>query len=251
MPPDDPLPALAGLSRPPAPPASPSYVLVLAEYRPGARLWGLGRLIGGPRALRDEPGLTFCKVLGSGRDGGFGLAPSFSRQGLFCAFATDAAARAFVQSPRVALLAAQAREFLVARLTAYSSRGAWSGQPLRAAAGGPGSGPIGALTRASIRMAAAPAFWGHAPRSQDALAAADGCLLAAGLGEAPLLRQATFSLWRSEAAMDAYARGGAHLEAIRAAARHRFFTESLFMRFVPLRVQGTWQGRSHDLVAAA
>jgi spheroidene monooxygenase len=51
--------------------------------------------------------------------------------------------------------------------------------------------------------------------------------------------------------MDAYARSGAHLEAIRAAARHRFFTESLFMRFVPLQVQGTWQGRSHDLVAAA
>jgi spheroidene monooxygenase len=42
--------------------------------------------------------------------------------------------------------------------------------------------------------------------------------------------------------MDAYARSGAHLEAIRAAASGDFFTESLFARFVLLRSQGRWRG---------
>ena len=69
------------------------------------------------------------------------------------------------------------------------------------------------------------------------------CLLAMGLGEAPLLRQATFSLWDSAAAMDAYARTGAHLDAIRAAWKHQFFSESMFVRFVPLQLQGQWKGR--------
>ncbi len=63
-----------------------------------------------------------------------------------------------------------------------------------------------------------------------------------GLGEAPLLRQATFSIWNSIADMDAYARSGAHLEAIRSARQDGFFSESLFMRFVPLSMHGVWQG---------
>jgi len=66
-----------------------------------------------------------------------------------------------------------------------------------------------------------------------------------GLGEAPLLRQATFSLWRDQAAMDAYARSGAHLGAIRAAHGEGFFSESMFVRFVPLQICGVWQGHRH------
>jgi len=154
-----------------------------------------------------------------------------------------------MDGPLVTAFRDRAARFWCGLMSVESSRGSWDGQswdpsPLPSPLpqlihAEPKPQLLAALTRASIRPAKAMAFWKH------------GCLLAAGLGEAPLLRQATFSLWRSEAAMDAYARSGAHLEAIRAAARHRFFTESLFMRFVPLQVQGTWQGRSHDLVAAA
>ena len=61
----------------------------------------------------------------------------------------------------------------------------------------------------------------------------------------PCRQQATFSVWESQAAMDAYARSGAHLDAIRAAARDDYFSESMFVRFVPLRLVGTWHGRQH------
>jgi spheroidene monooxygenase len=69
--------------------------------------------------------------------------------------------------------------------------------------------------------------------------------LAVGLGEAPLLRQATFTIWDSVADMNAYARSGAHLQAIQAAAQHGYFAESMFARFVPLHVRGQWQGKSY------
>jgi len=227
-------------------------VMLLVQARPGARAWLFGRLVQGARPLvAREPGLRFARVLGSGHEGGFGLRPSFDRGGLFALFDTEADARRFVAaSATVAGYRAHAQELLVAVLRASSVRGAWGGQTMRATAEARPGAMVASLTRASIRPAQAVRFWRHAAPSQAALAGAGGCLLLAGLGEAPLLRQATFSLWRDDAAMDAYARQGPHQAAIRAAYQQRFFAESMFVRFVPLVVQGTWKGRAFDLVQA-
>lgn len=221
-------------------------VLLLADWAPGSHLWGAMRMVRGPAALRHERGLVFAKLLGSGEGGGFGLKPSRSHQGLFALFDGLAAAEAFVdRSDTVRAYRAHVRELCVLLLRAYSSRGRWSGQALAVTAAAPASGPIVALTRASIRPTRAARFWRMAPPAQAALAHAPGCILAAGLGEAPLLRQATISAWDSVPAMDAYARSGAHGEAIRAAAQGGFFSESMFVRFAPLRIEGTWLGRTH------
>ena len=61
-------------------------VLLLADIAQASRLWGWSRIVKGPQALQDIPGLLFSKVLGSGYEGGFGLRPSPSRQGLFGLF---------------------------------------------------------------------------------------------------------------------------------------------------------------------
>jgi len=221
-------------------------VLLLADVAGASRLWGWSRIVLGARALRPVPGLRLAKALGSGHDGGFGLRPSTSRQGLFALFGSEAEADAFVQTnPIPRAYAARSREFLSFKLRATSSRGAWGGTGMAATAPAPNGGPVAALTRASIRPGRAWDFWAHSPASERALQDAPGCLLAAGLGEAPILRQATFSLWDSQAAMDAYARSGAHLQASRAATAGGWFSESMFVRFVPLQVQGRWRGRSY------
>jgi hypothetical protein len=211
---------------------------------PGALLWGWSRLVRGPQALRQVPGLTFAKVLGSGHEGRFGLRPSATLHGLFCLFDDLPAAVAFLaSSPAVAGYRAHAREWCSATLRAYSSRGQWSGVGAAVSLPPPVDGPVFALTRASIRPSKAIQFWRKAPPAQASLDQAPGCRFAVGLGEAPLLRQATFSLWDSVAAMDAYARSGAHLDAIRAAHREHYFSESMFVRFVPLGLQGSWRGQ--------
>ena len=97
------------------------------------------------------------------------------------------------------------------------------------------------LTRASIRPAKAMAFWRHAPAAQSDLSQAQGCEIAMGLGEAPLVRQCTFSLWHSKADMLQYAHDGAHRAAIEAANRYGFFNESLFVRMQLLAMQGRWR----------
>jgi hypothetical protein len=220
-------------------------VLLLADIEPTHWLWGYARFIVQRFAMLHVPGLVFFKVMGSGYDGGFGLRPSSSRQALFCLFSDEASADAFLSSGVVHSYAMRAREFCTAKMRAYSCKGTWAGRSIAITANAPENGPIATLTRASIRPLSAWRFWRMQPASERSLAQASGCLLATGVGEAPFLRQATFSVWSSVAAMNAYARGGAHLAAIRAAHEGAFFSESMFVRFVPSVLRGRWRGQTY------
>ena len=220
-------------------------VFLLADIEPKHRLWGYARFVIQRFAMQGVPGLVFSKVMGSGFDGGFGLRPSATRQALFCLFANEAAADRFLASPIAASYATRSREFCTAKLRAYSCKGTWSGKAIDVTAAPPASGPIATLTRASIKPSAARRFWRMQPASEVSLNEAAGCLLATGVGEAPYFRQATFSLWESVDAMNAYARTGAHLAAIQAAHAGQFFSESMFARFVPLALSGNWRGQRY------
>jgi hypothetical protein len=221
-------------------------VLLLIDLAPGALAWGWSRVVFGRWCLRGVPGLCFAKALGSGHDGGFGLRPSKTRQGLFLLFASeDSADRFLADSPTLLGYRRHARELCIAKLRATSSRGSWGGQSIAVTATPAPDGVVAALTRASIRPSRAWAFWRHSPASETSLAQAAGCRLAAGIGEAPVLRQATFSVWDSQAHMDAYARQGAHLQAIHASRREGYFNESMFVRFKVLQLSGSFKGVRH------
>lgn len=220
-------------------------VFLLADIDPAHRLWGYARFVIQRFFMRGVQGLVFSKVMGSGFEGGFGLRPSGSRQALFCLFVDEAAADHFLASPVAASYSTRSREFCTAKLRAYSCRGTWAGRAIEVTASAPVSGPIATLTRASIKPLSARRFWRMQPASEVSLNQASGCLLATGVGEAPFFRQATFSLWTSVDAMNAYARTGAHLAAIQAANAGGFFSESMFARFVPLGLSGSWRGQHY------
>lgn len=220
-------------------------VFLLADISRQHRLWGYARFVLQRFTMRSVPGLVFSKVMGSGYDGGFGIKPSASRQALFCLFVNEAAADKFLASPVTKSYAVRSVEFCTAKLRAYSCKGTWAGRSIAVTAHAPADGPIATLTRASIRPTSARQFWRMQPASEVSLSQAKGCLLATGVGEAPFFRQATFSLWTSVDAMDAYARSGAHLAAIKAAYNGAFFSESMFARFVPCQLSGSWRGHHY------
>lgn len=241
-----------------ADPLSCVVAVLLVDVLKLHRAWGWMRLVAGPAAYKTVPGMLGAKVMGSGHGGGFTLRPSATHQGLLCRFDTANAAMDFLHGEQVQGFRERARECWAGLLTVQSSRGTWDQQAwglsdedsqrlsrdwtqrLPEALPTP---PLAVLTRASIHTARASTFWRHAPATQAALQAADGCLLAMGLGEAPLVRQCTFSLWRGQDQMDAYARQGAHQQASAAAYRQGFFSESMFVHMRVLRMAGQWQGQ--------
>jgi spheroidene monooxygenase len=226
-------------------------VVVLVDYLKAHHIWGWLRLIYGAAALKSPPGLLFAKVMGSGQGGGFVLRPSASHQGLICLFENGQQAQQFMQGEVVRAYAQRAKSIYVAALAITAARGSWDGQtwaPTPAHSLGPYQNAVNAthgvvaLTRASIRAAKAVSFWRFAPAAQQDLQHAPGCELAMGLGEAPVLRQCTFSLWNNTESMLNYAHTGAHQQAIQAAYQHDFFSESMFVRMRVLHSEGQWAG---------
>jgi hypothetical protein len=221
-------------------------VLVLVDIAPDSFLWGLSRYVIGRFSLHNIPGLQFFKVLGSGFEGGFSTKPSLHKQGLFCVFDSEEHAKQFrTHSPLVQSYLKHSREFFAVTLNAFSTRGSWANTQLDITAKAPASGPIASLTRASIKPLKANAFWKNAQPAEVSINQSEGVILSAGLGEAPYLRQATFTIWEDETALNAYAQQGAHLAAIKAAYGQQYFSESMFTRFTPSEMQGAWRGKHY------
>ena len=220
-------------------------VLGLIDIASHSRAWGFLRYILGKSPFEHSPGLQFCKLLGSGYNGGFSTKPSLTKQGFFCVFDSAHQAAKFVETASI-IKAYQdhAHEFFLASVQAYSSRGSWSGFSMACPNPNPPiNGPIASLTRASIRPSKAKQFWEKAKPAEDAIALASGKILTAGVGEAPYFRQATFTIWDDAQSLEQYAQQGAHLLAIKAAYSQAYFSESMFTRFRVIKAQGTWQGK--------
>ena len=124
--------------------------------------------------------------------------------------------------------------------------GAWAGADPFAGArptDAPVDGPWAILTRASIRPRHAPAFLRAAGPVAAQLAGRPGLIAAIGLGEAPFLFQATFSLWASLPDAQAFAyHEPQHAEAIRRTRAEGWYSEELFARFRPIASYGSWDG---------
>jgi spheroidene monooxygenase len=231
-------------------------VVLLADFARQHQGWGWLRLVAGATPYKEVPGLTMAKVMGSGHGGGFSLRPSATHQGLICTFSHLDLAMRFLDSPWVQAYQDRARELWRGVMTVQSARGHWDKQAWQAttreALGtqASASGPLAVLTRASIVPTKAMAFWRYAPAAQAGLSQSEGCLLSMGLGEAPLVRQCTFSLWEDTGAMLRYAQQGAHQLASAAAYKHEFFSESMFVRMQVLQMSGVWQGRAFDSPSA-
>lgn len=224
----------------------PTVTLSLFGYSGRARAWAFAQMgLARPRIASAE-GLRFWRLVGSGRGAGFSLNPDWGRYGLLAAWETAGAADAFLStSAFVADVRARADEVWTARMTPVSAHGAWSGEnPFLPLAPKPDGGPVAVLTRAAIRPSRLAAFWGAVPAASRAIERADGLVASIGIGEAPFVRQATFSVWRDEAAVRAFAyETAAHRDVVRRTRDERWYAEDLFARFVPTASEGSWHGR--------
>jgi heme-degrading monooxygenase HmoA len=222
----------------------PVTTVTLCRYAGAQRWWAFNQMGSSRRLLARQPGLAFWRLLGTGKGRGFSLQPDFSRYGLLGVWrSADDAERFFAESPLARAYRARADEMWTVTLRAYSAKGTWGGvHPFPIVARQPGA--VAVLTRANIRLSKLVPFWRSVPRTTVALDTAPGLLASVGTGEIPFVRPATFSLWRSEEDLVAYAyRDATHKEVIRRRHDEGWYSEELFARFSPVHSQGTWNGR--------
>ncbi len=204
-------------------------------------------------------GISFYKLLGTGKRGSFDKHPDWQQWGIL----------AVHRDPELQLGADPIRrlyggfiagwcrilgcETYTLLLEPLEGHGRWDGrEPFgTGSASRAYAGPVAILTRATIRLSKAGRFWAHVEAVAEEMAAAEGYVFSVGIGEAPLLKQATFSVWRNSECMRNFAyKNERHADVIRKTRKENWYSEDLFMRFKPLQAAGSWRG-THPLEGIA
>ncbi len=178
----------------------------LIRERPGRAMLAMARLgLDRPRLQRVD-GLVFWRLLGTGSGNDTGPGADLGRTALFAVWASEEHLDRFLASHAIVRRWSHAAEVWGVRLRRLGGHGTWKGiDPLDEMEQGERSGRVAIITRADVRRRAWRAF-GTAGREVDAeLHTAAGLIDVVGIGEAPVGRLATFSLWTSMDAARAYA----------------------------------------------
>ncbi len=193
--------------------------------------------------LKNTAGLIFHKLLGSGSGNGFSIVPDFSTYAFVGVWEDEGYARHFhANSSFIGNYKANADIYWTIYLKASRSHGQWSGhnpfvtdEKISPAYGG----PYAVITRASIRTRKLISFWRHVPGVSNALADQPGLIFSKGIGEAPIVQQATFSIWESKKAMQQYAyQHQDHKKVIALTRKLDWYKEEMFIQFVPIASEG-------------
>lgn len=209
------------------------------------RLWAFAMMGIARASLPRTPDIGFWKLCGSGTGEGFTPVPNF---GVYAILATwpdhDTARHRITTAPIFQRYRRHASEDWTVFLAPTSARGEWAGVAPFNVTEERESGPLAALTRATIKPRIAAQFWRHVPDISSVIGADQNVTFKIGIGEVPLLHQVTFSIWPDAQRMAAFARTGHHADAIRAVRDNHWFREELYARFAIRSDHGTWNGTS-------
>ncbi|NBB98479.1 MAG: spheroidene monooxygenase [Alphaproteobacteria bacterium] len=209
---------------------------------PLSRLWVLGQMGAARLILPRVPGLAFWKLCGSGTGEGFTPRPNWGVWAILSAWDNMKVARQGLAQKPFSAWQARSDESYTIFMEPASVRGHWAGvRPFQPE--GDVTGSVAAMTRATVKPANALKFWRRVPDISAKVGADPNVMFKIGIGEVPLLHQVTFSVWPDTASMAAFARRGAHADAIRAVRDEGWFNEELYARFRLTGTVGTWQGQ--------
>ena len=210
------------------------------------KFWGLKMMQFAHKGLANTNGLTFYRLLGSGRGKGFNPFPDWSVYCLLQVWESEEAAHAFFNSSELMKqYTHRTDELFTLYMKNISAGGTWVGKtPFKKGADLNPDLPIAVITRATIKWNWLIRFWKYVPTSQEALDGNEGLIYTKGVGEIPIVQMATFSLWKNFEAVKQFAYNSKqHQEAIRRTRKNDWYREELFARLQPYKSVGTWGGK--------
>lgn len=215
-----------------------------------AKLWAFSQMLFARAPLARTPDIGFHKLLGSGSRDGFYPFPNFSVYGILAVWPSLECARTQIANSDVySRYRDHASEDTSIFMTTKNCRGAWSGQtPFEMGEGAADvdedSRFVAVLTRATVKMQHAPAFWKQVPGISEEIAKQSHLVFKIGVGEVPWLHQVTFTIWDNSKAMEDFAFKSFHGKAISEVRKGDWFKEELFARFNVADVDGVWEGQA-------
>jgi len=198
--------------------------------------------------------MLFFKLMGCGKNGTFDIHPDWQQWGIFAVNRQPVDTREIRHEVLITKLYGSfigkwIRLFNCETWTVFlepiEGHGSWDGnQPFgNMAKSSAYEGPIAILTRATIRFTKLRAFWKNVNGVAAQMAGTPGLINSIGIGEVPLIKQATFSIWESKEAMKQFAyQRHQHTEVIKKTREENWYSEEMFVRFRPLKTFGTING---------
>ncbi|HKK76706.1 MAG TPA: hypothetical protein VJ953_16635 [Saprospiraceae bacterium] len=212
------------------------------------RWWGFRQMGLAAEQLAEVSGLQFSKMLGSGSGNGFSIWPNFGVYGLLGVWDDEAKARYFIaESSFMEAFRQKARSVWTVFMRTAVAHGAWDGQtPFESSTPYDKDQLVAVITRATIRPKKLWQFWRFVPPVSRSMSEhKEGLLFSVGIGELPLIQQATFSLWENSHLMQQFAyKSHQHKRVVKRTRELDWYKEELFARFHPFDTFGDWKGEN-------
>ena len=213
------------------------------------KFWAFIQMQLGHAHFTNIEGLVFYKLLGSGAENGFSSKPNFGTYALLCVWTSETLAiNFFDKNSFFNNYKSRSSESFTVFAHAAEAHGNWDGkQPFASNATLALDKPVMVLTRASIRLSKLISFWRRVGQVSKSLENYNELALSIGVGEWPLIQQATLSIWKTQSEMMDYAyKNQKHKEVIRLTRKLNWYKEELFARFIPYKFLGQWNGKNAD-----
>jgi heme-degrading monooxygenase HmoA len=210
-------------------------ILTIVQYKKRFALFGFFSMLFFRIPLLFNKQLRFYKLMGTGKNGTFDKIPDLTQWAIL--LVTENKSADFYQlagnfiTKWIKLFAKQQTNFY---LTPIEGHGLWDGQQVfgKLPPKGDYEGKIAVLTRATIKLSKLKYFWQNVAPVASQMATAKGFITSYGVGEIPWVKQATFSVWESKAAMKEFAYNmPQHKEVIVKTRKQQWYSEDMFTRF--------------------
>ena len=182
--------------------------------------------------LINTDGLKFIKLFGTGSREGFSLIPDFSSYVIISSWENDHFRKKFIaKNSIINEIINRSSSRVEIKIDPYSFKGSWNGiNPFKNSSLYSG-GKIIVITRARVRFNKLINFLINTSLAAKSIKSHNGAEFYKGIGELPIIEQATISIWKSEQEMKDYAYSDKnHLKIINKARKDKWYSEELFVR---------------------